>query len=234
MRATAPTAPPATSAGRAIGRPAPPAPSRARRCRAAAQQHVAELLCSQLALEPSAAAQLVLEHPALADADVQHTVRPNLRRLRSLMWEPGRVAELVQERPLLLAQPLERWLPFLAAYGLGDEALARLLREEPELFGCCIYEAGRAILLFKQHGYSDAAIQQRILRYYPQLLRLRVERDMSPVLHYLAQQGCRGEDLRRLLWEYPRIFCKDYRRRVRAREAPGAQRLGGGPVWPAR
>ena len=38
---------------------------------------------------------------------------------------------------------------------------------------------------------------------------------MHPVLSVLDAMGCREENLRLLVWEFPRIFGRDYRRQIR-------------------
>ncbi len=40
--------------------------------------------------------------------------------------------------------------------------------------------------------------------YYPQLLMLDRPRDIDPVLRLLERLECRGDNLRLLVWEYPR------------------------------
>lgn len=176
--------------------------------------NVVDILSSTLHVDQPTAGKIIESTPALQTDCIASTLTHNIHCLQQL-WDNCSVVSIIADQPSILAQPLERWFAFLTAYGLGEDAVARLLKEEPELFLGCIYQTGRAILLFKEHGYTNQGIRERIVQYYPSLLKLHVDRDMQPVLQYLAQQGCQGSDLRQLLWEYPRIFGENYRRRVR-------------------
>lgn len=144
-----------------------------------------------------------------------------LRQRRALLrryCSEKEVAALLVDRPALLAAPLECWAPFLTGYGLSEAAVRKLLRDSLQLFlAASVHDAGRAILFFKSHGWSDASIISRLIPNYPHLLALDIERDVGKVLNYLEQRGCCGDSLRLLLWECPRILAvKDFERHVRA------------------
>ncbi|KAG2496781.1 hypothetical protein HYH03_005189 [Edaphochlamys debaryana] len=78
-----------------------------------------------------------------------------------------------------------------------------------------VFTAGCAMIFFKSMGWRNKDISQRIIGYYPQLLLLDRRRDIDPVVRFLERMNCTGENLRLLVWEYPRIFDKNYRRQVR-------------------
>eukprot|EP00877_Chromochloris_zofingiensis_P007330 jgi/Chrzof1/2850/Cz12g01060.t1 len=157
----------------------------------------------------------VIWEPLAGCGDVS-TLQANVHTLQQFLEGDREVTEVIQRHPLLLAQPLDSWCTFLDAYGLQHAAVSKLLRECPELFtASSIYGTGCTILYFKELGWQDKDIINRIVPYYPNLLAKSVHHDMEPVIHYLEQQGCGQEDVRLLVWEFPRIFCKDYRRYVR-------------------
>ncbi len=92
----------------------------------------------------------------------------------------------------------------------------QICSDAPELFiRAGVHTAGHAILFFKSHGYTNHDITKRIVGYYPTLLACDLEADINPVLRCLEASGCSGPDLRLLVWEFPRIFQKDYRRHIK-------------------
>lgn len=84
---------------------------------------------------------------------------------------------------------------------MPEPRIARLLEACPELLCCDVHTAGTAILAFKQLGFSDEKILERILPNYPQLLTLSVDRHIRPVVAYLHDMGCSEADIRTLSWE---------------------------------
>lgn len=83
--------------------------------------------------------------------------------------------EFLQSRPEMLLQPLEDWLAFLQQYGVNDRGLRKIVLESPQLFQeSTIYEMGCTIMFFKDLGWRDSSIKQRMIPNYPQLLALQV------------------------------------------------------------
>uniref|UniRef100_A0A383VCN2 Uncharacterized protein n=1 Tax=Tetradesmus obliquus TaxID=3088 RepID=A0A383VCN2_TETOB len=174
-------------------------------------------------LLPSAAG---LSGPDLASSDdvaqqAQHACAAELSLLQELVQDAQQLHELLQRHPEVLhvqqhPSPLQAWVEFLQAYGLAAADISRLLLACPELFAhCSIYESGRTLLFFKHLGYQDCHIRGRIVRHYPHLLAKQLERDICPVLSHLSSLGCSAQDIRLLVWEFPRIFGRDFRRHIR-------------------
>ncbi|KAG2442007.1 hypothetical protein HYH02_009799 [Chlamydomonas schloesseri] len=128
-----------------------------------------------------------------------------------------RVRKAVLAHPSLLAADLERWHSFfVAGFGLPPDSFAKLAADCPALLTHGdVWTAGCIMLFFKSMGWRNKDIAQRIIGYYPQLLLLDRGRDIDPVVRFLDRLDCRGDNLRLLVWEYPRIFDKDYRRHIR-------------------
>ncbi|EFJ48066.1 hypothetical protein VOLCADRAFT_91260 [Volvox carteri f. nagariensis] len=128
-----------------------------------------------------------------------------------------RVRRALLANPSLLSADLERWHSFfVAGFGLPPDGFAKLLTDCPSLLTeGDVFTAGSCMLFFKNMGWRNQDITQRIIGYYPQLLLLDRRRDIDPVLRFLERLECRGDNLRLLVWEFPRIFDKDYRRHVR-------------------
>ncbi|PNW80813.1 hypothetical protein CHLRE_07g330650v5 [Chlamydomonas reinhardtii] len=128
-----------------------------------------------------------------------------------------RVRKAVLANPSLLAADLELWHTFfVAGFGLPPDSFAKLAADCPALLTHGdVWTAGCSMLFFKSMGWRNKDIAQRIIGYYPQLLLLDRCRDIDPVVRFLERLDCRGDNLRLLVWEYPRIFDKDYRRHVR-------------------
>ncbi|KXZ41167.1 hypothetical protein GPECTOR_700g846 [Gonium pectorale] len=104
----------------------------------------------------------------------------------------------------------------VSGFRLPPDCFAKLAVDCPALLtGGDVFGAGCVMLFFKGMGWTNKHIAQRIIGYYPQLLLLDRRRDIDPVLRLLERLECRGDNLRLLVWEYPRIFDKDYRRHVR-------------------
>jgi len=114
----------------------------------------------------------------------------------------------------VVLQSLATWDEFLDSYGIDSEGRRKVFSECPELVMTNIYTAGMSIAFFKSWGFRDRDIRHRIIAYYPSLLAKTREHHFEPVLTHLQQAGCRGEHLRLLIWEYPRIFSRDYVRQT--------------------
>lgn len=141
-------------------------------------------------------------------------LQSNIRVLEEILSK-REMHELLVDFPALPCQPLRAWLDFLATFGAPRDTCRRLLLHSPRLFFGSIYQTGRTIMFFKTHGWRNEDVLQRLMQYYPQLLSLNVETDICPVISYLESHGCSADDIRLLVWEYPRIFSKDFRRQVR-------------------
>ncbi|GIL83579.1 hypothetical protein Vretifemale_12369 [Volvox reticuliferus] len=128
-----------------------------------------------------------------------------------------RVRRAVLSNPSLLSADLELWHSFfVVGFGLPADSFAKLATDCPNLLtDGNVFTAGSCMLFFKSMGWRNKDIKQRIIGYYPRLLLLDRRRDIDPVLGFLERMDCRGENLRLLVWEFPRIFDKDYRRHVR-------------------
>ncbi|GLI64383.1 hypothetical protein VaNZ11_007649 [Volvox africanus] len=127
--------------------------------------------------------------------------------------EPIRRAVL--SNPSLLSADLELCF-FVAGFGLPADSFAKLATDCPTLLtDGNVFTAGSCMLFFKSMGWRNKDIAQRIIGYYPRLLLLDRQRDIDPVLRFLERMECHGENLKLLVWEFPRIFDKDYRRHVR-------------------
>lgn len=75
-------------------------------------------------------------------------------------------------------------------------------------------------------GWTDHHIAHRLVPLYPRLLANDVDRDMAPVVAELEAAGCRGEQLRLIAWEVPKIFSRHrYRRYLRQFQALGVYGL---------
>ncbi|KAJ9521829.1 hypothetical protein QJQ45_024705 [Haematococcus lacustris] len=125
-------------------------------------------------------------------------------------YQPGQIAGVAYS-----SDRHQQWHQFLTAYGLDLDSQSHVIETCPELLDTDIYSAGMVILLFKAFGYTDKDICSRILTMYPFLLAKSITRDLQPVLEHLEGAGCKGNDLRLLMWEYPRIFSNDFRRQAR-------------------
>ncbi|GIL52169.1 hypothetical protein Vafri_8108 [Volvox africanus] len=128
-----------------------------------------------------------------------------------------RIRRAVLSNPSLLSADLELWHSFfVVGFGLPADSFAKLATDCPALLtDGDVFTAGSCMLFFKSMGWRNKDIAQRIIGYYPRLLLLDRRRDIDPVLRFLERMDCRGENLRLLVWEFPRIFDKDYRRHVR-------------------
>ncbi|GLC52442.1 hypothetical protein PLESTB_000629600 [Pleodorina starrii] len=128
-----------------------------------------------------------------------------------------RVRRALLANPSLLSADLELWHSFfVAGFGLPPDCFAKLASDCPLLLAeGDVFTAGSCMLFFKSMGWRNKDIAQRIIGYYPRLLLLDVARDIDPVIRFLEGMDCRGGDLKLLVWEFPRIFDKDYRRHVR-------------------
>eukprot|EP00879_Flechtneria_rotunda_P013688 GHRR01014298.1.p1 GENE.GHRR01014298.1~~GHRR01014298.1.p1 ORF type:complete len:242 (+),score=41.25 GHRR01014298.1:206-931(+) len=140
----------------------------------------------------------------------------NTYSLLQQLVDPPQLQKLIVSHPEVLYSALHTWVDFLTGYGLQHSDISRLLLACPELFTSSnVYDAGRTLLFFKQLGWKDTDILSRIVPYYPNLLAKQLERDVAPVVTYLLQMGCSMADVKLLVWEFPRIFCRDYRRHIR-------------------
>eukprot|EP00775_Hariotina_reticulata_P010831 gene10831-10988_t len=92
-------------------------------------------------------------------------------------------------------------------------------------------------------GWRDADILGRIVPQYPSLLAKQLETDILPVVTYLCDDmGCSPADVRLLVWEFPRIFTRDYKRHIRKFQylglyglpAPGTATSGSGSQQPIK
>lgn len=150
-----------------------------------------------------------------------------LMRLARRTGEEAAVDTLLEERPMLLQLQVENWLQFLSAYGVKDCDIVKLLVTSPEVFERSnVHSAGLIILAFKQLGWKDHHIANRLVPLYPRLLANTIESDMQPVVDELERAGCRGEQLRLIAWEVPRIFSRHtFRRYLRQFQALGVYGL---------
>mmetsp|Transcript_31997 Transcript_31997/g.71088 ORF Transcript_31997/g.71088 Transcript_31997/m.71088 type:complete len:243 (+) Transcript_31997:157-885(+) len=163
---------------------------------------------------PQEAANVVAEQLQQYETSSNCDLEANLGLLLQLYGE--RAGKVVSHAPQLLTAELPLWYTFLTEYGAPKNIVAKVATEHPDLLvHTSIHTAGCTILFFKSMGWRNEQIIRRLIAYYPYLLARDVERDIHPVIEYLDKAGCQGEDLRLLLWEYPRIFAKDYRRQVR-------------------
>lgn len=75
-------------------------------------------------------------------------------------------------------------------------------------------------------GWKDYHVATRLVPLYPKLLANSIEQDMQVVVDALEGAGCRGEHLRLIAWEVPRIFCRHtFRRYMRQFQALGVYGL---------
>ncbi|KAI8464332.1 MAG: hypothetical protein J3K34DRAFT_474417 [Monoraphidium minutum] len=170
-----------------------------------------------------------------------------LARLARRTGEAAAVDALLEERPMLLQLQITSWIAFLSAYGVkartpGRAAAAagvlqrarardcdvvKLLVTSPDVLQRSnVHSAGEVILAFKQLGWSDHHIASRLVPLYPRLLANSVPRDMQPVVDELERAGCRGEHLRLIAWEVPKVFTRHtFRRYLRQFQALGVYGL---------
>ncbi|KAI8464329.1 MAG: hypothetical protein J3K34DRAFT_474414 [Monoraphidium minutum] len=163
-----------------------------------------------------------------------------LARLGRRTGEAAAVDALLEERPMLLQLQITSWIAFLSAYGvkarrpgrghgrgLADCDVVKLLVTSPDVLQRSnVHSAGEVILAFKQLGWSDHHIASRLVPLYPRLLANNVYRDMQPVVDELERAGCRGEHLRLIAWEVPKVFTRHtFRRYLRQFQALGVYGL---------
>ncbi|GBF89823.1 hypothetical protein Rsub_02527 [Raphidocelis subcapitata] len=202
------------------------APATARCCRAAAVRARARAP-PPAALARCSGSAAPRWSPELAE---EHLVLSNMRALQALgrrTGEEGALDSLLEERPLLLQLQVENWLQFLGAYGVKDCDIVKLLVTCPELFERSnVHSAGLVILAFKQLGWRDVHIANRLVPLYPRLLANSIDLDMQPVVNELEAAGCKGDQLRLIAWEVPRIFSRHtFRRYLRQFQALGVYGL---------
>ncbi len=78
--------------------------------------------------------------------------------------------------PTLLGSGLILWRDFFASYGLSTEQMRELLLESPEVLAqSSLYDAGRAILLLREFGFSNQEIVNEFIKPVPHFLCMDLE-----------------------------------------------------------
>jgi len=96
----------------------------------------------------------------------QELLAENLNLLYSLPATSQQVRRLVLSTPQLLAAPLQAWSEFLAAYGLHNTQIWRLLVNQPKLLlHGSIFGAGRAIVFLTQLGWTELEVSTLVIQH---------------------------------------------------------------------
>lgn len=96
----------------------------------------------------------------------QQLVAANLELLHSLSSSAQAVRRLVLSTPHVLTTPMHAWQEFLAAYGLQERQIWRMLASQPRLLlQGSIYGAGRAIMFLRQLGWSDVEVSTLVIQH---------------------------------------------------------------------
>lgn len=121
----------------------------------------------------------------------QELLAENLNLLYSLPATSQQVRRLVLSTPQLLAAPLQAWSEFLAAYGLHNTQIWRLLVNQPKLLlHGSIFGAGRAIVFLTQLGWTELEVSTLVIQ-HPQhsaILLMDYDLQLQPVLRFLAEE----------------------------------------------
>ncbi len=127
-------------------------------------------------------------------------VKASISSFKAANIGPSDIWFLVSKRPHLLTMNtvLQRWLDFLAVYGLQDKDLVNFLMRAPVemLEGCTLFKAGRVInYLRHQLGIQNEFLAGRVFAVWPEVLNKDVETELQPIQTFLMQLGVEVTDI---------------------------------------
>jgi mTERF domain-containing protein, mitochondrial len=156
---------------------------------------------------------LAVQRVQIAAYDVDTQLRPSIATLKAANVDLPDIWHLISKQPFILSRPdvLQRWLDFLAVYGLKSKDLFNfcLRTSQAQFLDSTVHQAGMAITYLRKLGIKDEFLATRLIGLWPEVLAKDVETQLVPLVRFLMSLGLEVPDVTNVIMEWPEILSCD-------------------------